>query len=157
MLQAISAAGVTHAVTKACRRGSLTNCGCSRHNPLGNMTSDGTWEWSGCHDDLGYGLDKSQEFMDRNNGRDIRTLLHLHNNRAGRVVSDWSVVKHILLVCWFVWFFAGKIARALQRECSFSSDKSSELTHQQDMFCFNHAFASYTSNNIVKNVDQSPI
>ena len=29
-----------------------------------------------------------------------------------------------------------------------------ELTQQQDMFCFNHASAFYTSNNIVKNVDE---
>ena len=38
------------------------------------------------------------------------------------------VVKHVLLVYSFVWFFAGKIARALQRECSFSSEKLNELT-----------------------------
>ena len=38
----------------------------------------------------------------------------------------------------------------LQRECSFSSEKSHELTHQQDIFCFDHASAFYTSNNIVK-------
>ena len=36
----------------------------------------------------------------------------------------------------------------------FLSEKSSELTDQQDMFCFNHASAFYTSNNIVKNVDK---
>ena len=50
--------------------------------------------------------------------------------------------------------FRGKIARALQRECSFSSEKSNESTDQQDMFCFNHASAFYTSNNVVKNVDE---
>ena len=43
-----------------------------------------------------------------------------------------------------------KIARALQGEFSFSSEKSNELTDQQDIFCFNHASAFYTSNNIVK-------
>ena len=47
----------------------------------------------------------------------------------------------------------GKIAQTLQRECSFSSEKSNELTDQQDMFCFNHASAFYTSNSAVKNVD----
>ena len=31
----------------------------------------------------------------------------------------------------------------------FSSKKSKKLTDQQDMFCFNHASAFYTSNNIV--------
>ena len=32
--------------------------------------------------------------------------------------------------------------------------KSNELTDQQDMFCFNHASACYTINNIVKIVDE---
>ena len=41
----------------------------------------------------------------------------------------------------------------IQRECSFSNEKLNELTDEQDMFCFNHASAFYTSNNIVKNVD----
>ena len=41
----------------------------------------------------------------------------------------------------------------MSAECNFSSTKSNELTDQQDMFCFNHTYAFYTSNNIVKNVD----
>ena len=44
----------------------------------------------------------------------------------------------------------GKIARVLQRESSLSSAKSNESTEQQDLFCFNHAYAFYTSKNIVK-------
>ena len=47
-----------------------------------------------------------------------------------------------LLICSIL---RGKIARLLQRECSFSSAQSNELTDQQDMFCFNHASAFYTS------------
>ena len=39
-------------------------------------------------------------------------------------------------------------------ECSFSSKKSNELIDQQDMFCFNHASAFCTSNDIDKNVDK---
>ena len=35
-----------------------------------------------------------------------------------------------------------------------SSVKSNESTGQQNMFCFNHTSAYYTSNNIVKNVDE---
>ena len=61
-----------------------------------------------------------------------------------------SAVKHVLLVCWFFRFFAGKIARALQRECSFSSEKSNELTDQQNMYFFNHAFVFFSSNKIEK-------
>ena len=50
--------------------------------------------------------------------------------------------------------FRWKIARALQREYSFCSEKSNELIDQQDMFCFNNASDFSTSNNIVKNVDE---
>ena len=49
--------------------------------------------------------------------------------------------------------FRRKNARALQREYTFPSEKSNELTDQQDMFCFNHASAFYTRNDIEKNVD----
>ena len=41
--------------------------------------------------------------------------------------------------------FARENARALQRECSYSSAKSNELTDLQDLFGFNHASASYTN------------
>ena len=60
----------------------------------------------------------------------------------------WMVVQTVLKNM----SYAGKIARALQRECSFSSTKSNELTDQQDIFCFNHASAFYTSNNNMNNV-----
>ena len=46
---------------------------------------------------------------------------------------------------------------ALQCECSFSNAKSNELTQKQDMFCSNHAFAFYTNNKNVKNIDEQPI
>ena len=46
----------------------------------------------------------------------------------------------------------GKIARALRRECSFSSENMSELTDLQDMFCFNHACTFYTSDNIERDM-----
>ena len=65
-----------------------------------------------------------------------------------------SVEKHVLLVCEFIWFCMRKIAPALQCKCSFCSAKSNKSADQQDMFCFNHAFAFYTSNNIMKNVDE---
>ena len=50
--------------------------------------------------------------------------------------------------------FRGKIARALQRECSFASEKSKESSDQKAMFYFSHASAFYTRNNIVNNIDE---
>ena len=46
--------------------------------------------------------------------------------------------------------FRGKIARALQCEWSFSSEKSNEITDRQDIFCFNHASTFYMSKSIEK-------
>ena len=41
--------------------------------------------------------------------------------------------KHVLLVCYFVPFFAGKLR---ERFSNFSREKSNELTDQQDMFYY---------------------
>ena len=54
----------------------------------------------------------------------IKTCLSQHG---------FSVAKHVWLVCLFVRFFAGKVAHALQRECSFSSEISNELQCKPDI------------------------
>ncbi|KAK1166055.1 protein Wnt-6-like [Acipenser oxyrinchus oxyrinchus] len=94
--QAITSAGVTHTVTQACSMGELLQCGCeatrSRAPPLptaGPGTDGSKWEWGGCGDDVEFGYEKSKQFMDakRKKGKsDIRTLIDLHNNEAGRLV-----------------------------------------------------------------------
>ena len=56
-----------------------------------------------------------------------------------------------LLICRY---YAGKIALANQHGCKFTNAKSYELIKQKDMFCFNHGSDFYTSNNIMKNVNE---
>uniref|UniRef100_A0A673SXR7 Protein Wnt n=1 Tax=Suricata suricatta TaxID=37032 RepID=A0A673SXR7_SURSU len=46
------------------------------------------WEWGGCGDDVDFGDEKSRLFMDARHKRgrgDIRALVQLHNNEAGRL------------------------------------------------------------------------
>lgn len=143
-VSAITAAGVTYAVTRACTMGDLVECSCDKnhilrrlqyntneqqqqdeellhqqqhhhqHNAIENIRSkrkhnrndnylrnrniyrnvvlpEGDWEWGGCGDNVNFGFRKSKDFLDSRYRRrsDIKTLVKLHNNNAGRLVSDF--------------------------------------------------------------------
>ncbi|CAG5128214.1 unnamed protein product, partial [Candidula unifasciata] len=83
---AITAAGVTYAVTQACSMGTLLQCTCDQN--ARDMSNDGEWEWGGCGDNVEYGYRKSKDFMDARKRKrlgDFTTKIQLHNNEAGRV------------------------------------------------------------------------
>lgn len=163
-VSAITAAGVTYAVTRACTMGDLVECSCDKNRILrrlhystsdGNSNDDtsitstaiishgqeqrkrerrgrwgrgrrqrhrsnknndniddnllrnrniyrnvvlpdGDWEWGGCGDNVNFGFRKSKDFLDSRYRRrsDIKTLVKLHNNNAGRLVS-MTTLAHI--------------------------------------------------------------
>ncbi|KAK2910088.1 hypothetical protein Q8A73_007803 [Channa argus] len=84
-LHALSSAAVAVAVTRACTRGELERCGCDRK--VRGVSPEG-FQWSGCSDNLSYGVAFSQTFVDepeRAKGLSAgRPLMNLHNNEAGR-------------------------------------------------------------------------
>ncbi|XP_058499607.1 protein Wnt-1 [Solea solea] len=80
---AITSAGVTHAVARSCSEGAIESCTCDyrRRGPGGT-----DWHWGGCSDNVDFGRMFSQEFVDSSErGRDLRYLINLHNNEAGRM------------------------------------------------------------------------
>lgn len=84
-IYALMSAAVTHSVSRACSEGSIESCTCdySQRGPSG-----ADWEWGGCSDNIQFGVKFSREFVDAGEkGRDIRYMMNLHNNEAGRVVS----------------------------------------------------------------------
>ncbi|XP_062984496.1 protein Wnt-4-like [Elgaria multicarinata webbii] len=93
-LHAISSAGIAFAVTRACSHGELGKCGCDRK--VRGVSPEG-FQWSGCSDNLSYGIAFSQAFVDtpeRSRGAfSSRALMNLHNNEAGRkaILSQMKV------------------------------------------------------------------
>ncbi|XP_055931529.1 protein Wnt-1-like [Argiope bruennichi] len=81
-LYAITSAGVTHAMARACREGLISSCSCDykRRGPSGL-----DWEWGGCSDNIDFGSKFSRQFVDAaERGKDLRFTMNLHNNEAGR-------------------------------------------------------------------------
>ncbi|KAK7496144.1 hypothetical protein BaRGS_00012554, partial [Batillaria attramentaria] len=84
LIYSLSSAGVTYAITQACSRGNLTQCGCDRDKRDGRLAPEG-WKWGGCSADIKFGLQLARKFMDaREIAETARSLMNLHNNRAGR-------------------------------------------------------------------------
>lgn len=82
-------AAVTHSVSRACSEGAIESCTCdySQRGPSG-----ADWEWGGCSDNIQFGVKFSREFVDAGEkGRDIRYMMNLHNNEAGRMVRHTSL------------------------------------------------------------------
>jgi wingless-type MMTV integration site family protein 6 len=75
----------------------------SDHSAASGTTSasavDGDWVWGGCGDNVNFGYRKSKDFMDAPYRRrsDIKTLVKLHNNNAGRLVSSLGKEKQVLV------------------------------------------------------------
>lgn len=87
-IYAVTSAGVVHAVTAACSLGNLTECTCDMQRQ-GMPTPEG-WKWGGCSDNIRYGIQFARQFVDaperaiQKKQRNVRNLMNLHNNEAGR-------------------------------------------------------------------------
>uniref|UniRef100_T1IPG8 Protein Wnt n=1 Tax=Strigamia maritima TaxID=126957 RepID=T1IPG8_STRMM len=80
---AITAAGIAHAISRACSEGLIESCTCDYRQ---RGPSGAGWEWGGCSDNVHYGRSFAKEFADApERGRNFRNVMNLHNNEAGRL------------------------------------------------------------------------
>lgn len=52
---------------------------------------DAAWKWGGCGADIKYGMRFAKKFLDASEASQkdqLRALMNVHNNRAGRKVSE---------------------------------------------------------------------
>ncbi|XP_044747052.1 protein Wnt-5b-like [Coccinella septempunctata] len=99
---ALAAAGVAYAISRACKDGQLSSCGCSRMRRPKDLRKD--WVWGGCGDNLDYAYKFTQTFVDitekerrykRGTRAQGKSLMNLHNNEAGRR----AVIKNSKVTC----------------------------------------------------------
>lgn len=87
-------------MSRACREGELSSCGCSRAARPKDLPRD--WLWGGCGDNIEYGYRFAKEFVDarerervyqRGSYESARIMMNLHNNEAGRRVSGCRTAR----------------------------------------------------------------
>ena len=82
----IRSAGISHGITQACSTGNLQGCSCDESKSVGTWSDKG-WQWGGCSADVDYGTDFARVFVDAAESKETaRSLMNVHNNRAGRKV-----------------------------------------------------------------------
>ena len=83
-VHAITAAGITHTLTKNCSGGDFPDCVCDNRLTRRQLG----WEWGGCSDNYHFGSQVAKQFLDTvESGANSQSLANLHNNEAGRIVS----------------------------------------------------------------------
>jgi len=86
-IYALTSAALVHTIARACSEGSIYTCTCGRRTRR-RTPDDRDWEWGGCSDNADFGHRFSRNFIDAvEKGRDLRYMMNLHNNEAGRLVS----------------------------------------------------------------------
>ena len=102
---AIMAAGMMMQVSRACAMGKLPSCGCKapKYDQM-----EKRWQWEGCENNMHFAEKFTKKFLDskQEGSRDLLSQVHLHNTRAGRMVSaiflkTASQITHPINTCLF--------------------------------------------------------
>lgn len=88
-VQSIISAGIVHTVTKNCSTGDSDECKCSSANENKEEATRNGFRWAGCSDNTELGYQVAIAYLDKHeSGHDFKAKTRLHNNEAGRNVSD---------------------------------------------------------------------
>ncbi|CAB1326418.1 unnamed protein product [Coregonus sp. 'balchen'] len=87
-LYAISSAGLTHAMAKACSAGRMERCTCDEAPDLENRKA---WQWGGCGDNLKYSNKFVKDFLGKRSNKDLRARVDMHNTNVGMKVIKAGV------------------------------------------------------------------
>ncbi|KAM7335412.1 hypothetical protein ACRRTK_005889 [Alexandromys fortis] len=167
---AVSAAGVVNAISRACREGELSTCGCSRTARPKDLPRD--WLWGGCGDNVEYGYRFAKEFVDarereknfaKGSEEQGRALMNLQNNEAGRravyKMADVACKCHgvsgscSLKTCWLQLAEFRKVGDRLKEK--YDSAAAMRVTRQGKLELANSRFNQPTPEDLVY-VDPSP-
>jgi len=94
-LYAISSAGLTHAMAKACSAGRMERCTCDEAPDLENRKA---WQWGGCGDNLKYANKFVKDFLGKRSNKDLRARVDMHNTNVGMKVSVQNTIMQDLHV-----------------------------------------------------------
>ena len=84
LVRAMTSAGIAFTLTKNCSAGDFADCVCGTKF----SRRQAGFKWGGCSDNFQFGSLVARQFLDgQESGADIVSLVNLHNNAAGRVVS----------------------------------------------------------------------
>lgn len=111
---ALASASLTQSVSKACSAGTTMRCSCGGvprepANPIASSDRpDEQFQWGGCSDDVKFGLEFSQAFVEAaatgagrppksagtkmKNKASKKTLMNHHNYHVGRKVPNYYIV-----------------------------------------------------------------
>jgi len=96
-LYAVWSAAITYSISQGCSRGAIDSCGCdmSKHEMADERSGHSDWKWGGCSADVQSGAALAKRFSDsREIEGDSRSLMNLHNNKAGRRVVKMKLEKN---------------------------------------------------------------
>ena len=88
-LSAIISGGISREVARKCKEQELDACACDFSVDSSTNNEDATTIIGGCGDNSEFGVKIAQQFTDtKGDGKDCCSLVTLHNNKVGRVVSS---------------------------------------------------------------------